>query len=287
MHVNLIGPGRLGKALATSLIHTGEHTLLGVYHPNIARAQQASKALGQGTPVDSLAALSKADITLITCPDDVIPSLVKQLAAAAVITPGSIVMHLSGILSSDILMPLKKQGACIASLHPLKAFRETTYPETTAFQNIHCALEGDSNAIKTLTPLWQAMGAHVFTLSSDKKASYHAAAVMASNYLVTLAAEAMSLFKASGVSQAHAQTICLELMQTSLDNLKQTDTPAEALTGPLVRGDIETIKQHLNTMSSKTTNDLYCAAGLATLPLVDLDNESMSALKQCLSIKLK
>ena len=70
MHINLIGPGRLGKALAASLIHTGEHKLLGVYHPNFTHAQQAADTLGQGTPINTLTALPKADITCITCPDD-------------------------------------------------------------------------------------------------------------------------------------------------------------------------------------------------------------------------
>jgi len=282
MHVNLIGPGRLGKALAASLISTGEHKLFAVYHPDSSRAQQAVNTLGQGTPIHQLSALPHADITLIACPDDKMPSLVEKLATASVITPGSIVMHMSGILSSDILIPLKQHGALIASVHPLKAFRKTNTPDTTAFQNIHCAIEGDSKAIKILTPLWQAMGAHIFTLNSEKKATYHAAAVMASNYLVTLAAEASNLFKISGAPQKNAQDICLQLMQTSLDNLKQTDAPEKALTGPLVRGDAQTIQQHLDAITSEKTKNLYCAAGLATLPLTDLDDESLTALKDIL-----
>ena len=282
MHFNLIGPGRLGKALAASLMHAGKHKLLGVYHPNFVRAQAAANTLGQGTAINNLSSLPKADITCITCPDDKMPGCVKALAAAAVIMPGSIIMHLSGILSSDVLMPLKQQGACIASLHPLKAFRETSQPETTAFQGINCAIEGDSKAIQILTPLWEHMGAQVFTLDSEKKTTYHAAAVMASNYLVTLAAEANNLFEASGMAPKNARDICLQLMQTSLDNLKQTDTPDKALTGPLVRGDAQTIKQHLDAIASKQTKDLYCATGLATLPLVNLDDESHKTLKQLL-----
>jgi predicted short-subunit dehydrogenase-like oxidoreductase (DUF2520 family) len=282
MHVNLIGPGRLGKALAASLISTGEHKLFAVYHPDISRAQQAVNILGQGTPIHQLSALPHADITLITCPDDKMPSLVEKLATAAVITPGSIVIHLSGILSSDILMPLKQQGASIASVHPPKAFQETTTPETTAFQGVYCGIEGDDKAIKILTLLWQTMGAHIFTLNSEKKATYHAAAVMASNYLVTLASEASKLFAISGVPQADAHNICIQLMQTSLDNLKQTDTPNKALTGPLVRGDVQTIQQHLDAISSEKTKNLYCTAGLATLPLTDLDDEQLTALKKLL-----
>jgi len=282
MHINLIGPGRLGKALAASLIYTGEHELLSVYHPKITSAQHAARALGHGTAINNLKSLSNADITLITCPDDKMPALIKELAETAVIMPNSTVMHASGILSSDILMPLKQQGAHIASLHPLKAFREASTPDTNAFQGVHCAIEGDGKAITILTPLWQAMGAHVFKLNAEKKATYHAAAVMASNYLVTLAAEANQLFEASGVPPENAQAICMQLMQTSLDNLKQTDTLKKALTGPLVRGDIQTIQKHLDAIKLEQTKNLYCTAGLATLPLTDLDDESLTALKKIL-----
>lgn len=282
MQFNLIGPGRLGKALAASLIHTSKHQLLSVYHPDITTAQEAVDTLRQGSPTCSLHALPNADITLLTCPDDQMPTVIKKLASVAVIKPGSIIMHASGILGSDILMPLKQQGAYIASIHPLKAFRNTTQPDKSAFQGITCAIEGDSNAIKILTPLWQAMGAHIFTLNSEKKAAYHAAAVMASNYLVTLAAEANNLFEASGIPAENAREICVQLMQTSLDNLKQTETPSQALTGPLVRGDVQTIQQHLHAISSAQTKALYCAAGLATLSLTELDNKKINIIKHLL-----
>lgn len=282
MRINLIGPGRLGKALAASLISTGEHELISVYHPKITSAQHAVRALGHGTAINNLKSLTKTDITLITCPDDKMPGLIKKLSEAMIIQPNSIVMHLSGILSSDILMPFKHQGAHIASLHPLKAFRAASTPDTNAFQGVHCAIEGDNKAIHKLTPLWQAMGAHIFKLGSEKKAAYHAAAVMASNYLVTLAAEASQLFETSGVPPENAREICVQLMQTSLGNLKQTDTPQKALTGPLVRGDLQTIQKHLDAISSETTKNLYCAAGLATLPLIKLDHERHAMIKKML-----
>lgn len=282
MHINLIGPGRLGKALIASLLQTGKHKLLAVYHPDISHAEEAINLFGQGTPINDLNLLPKADITCITCPDDKIPALVKKLTEVTVIRPGSIIMHASGILNSTILEPLKQQGASIASVHPLKAFRKTNTPNTTAFQNILCAIEGDDAAITILTPLWESMGAQIFSLNSEKKSTYHAAAVMASNYLVTLASEASNLFKKSGVSQKNAHDICLQLMQTSLDNLKHTDSPEQALTGPLSRGDIHTIQQHLDAISSEQTKTLYCAAGLATLPLTDLKRVKQKALEKVL-----
>ncbi|MDF1683844.1 MAG: DUF2520 domain-containing protein [Legionellaceae bacterium] len=286
MYINLIGPGRLGKALAASLLSTGEHELLSVYHPQITSAQDAIRTLGHGTAINNLKLLPKSDITLIICPDDKMPGLIKELAEAMIIQPNSIVMHASGILSSDILMPLKQQGASIASLHPLKAFREASTPDTTAFQDVHCSIEGDDKAIKILTPLWQSMGAHIFRLNSEKKTTYHAAAVMASNYLVTLAAEANKLFETSGVPSENAREICIQLMQTSLDNLKQAKTPKQALTGPLVRGDLQTIQKHLDAIKLEQTKRLYCAAGLATLPLTDPNKQDQKKLKSMLYNKI-
>jgi predicted short-subunit dehydrogenase-like oxidoreductase (DUF2520 family) len=282
MHVNLIGPGRVGQALAASLLQTNSYTLMGIYHPDIKQAKKVTQQLKQGIPCDTLAALPTADITFITAPDDIIPSLCTQLSNEATLKPESIIAHMSGILDSKVLMPVKKQNVSIGSLHPLKAFRRTNKPEHHAFKNIDCAVEGETHATTCLTTLAQTLGAHVFVLDPEKKAIYHAAAIMASNYLVTLAAESSTLFQEAGVADDDALKLCTRLMQTSLDNLKHVQTPEQALTGPLMRGDINTLKQHLDHIKSPVTQALYRAAGLATLPLTTLPYTDTESIKKCL-----
>ena len=283
MQFNLIGPGRVGLALSHALIDTGQYTLLGVYHPQHASAEKAVQTLGQGAPFNTLQTLPKADITFITTKDTDIESIACELASIKNLKPGSLVAHMSGILSSDVLTPLKEKNAYIGSLHPLKAFCQKDTPEKNAFKNIDCAVEGDKTAVTQLTKLGHTLGATVFTLNPEKKTSYHAAAIMASNYLVTLTAVATTLFETAGIPETDAHRLCTRLMQTSLDNLKQSDTAKDALTGPLMRGDIKTIQKHLNTIDSQTTKALYQTAGLATLPLVDLEKQMLTTLKVLLT----
>ncbi len=283
MHVNLIGPGRVGRQLAASLIKTGHYTLGGIYHPDMKKAHMLTEQLQAGIPYDKLQALPLADITLITTPDDVIASVCEKLLSDAQLKPESTIAHMSGILDADVLMPLKKNhNVSVGSLHPLKAFHASSTLLSDAFYDIDCAIEGDKSATACLEALAHALGARAFSINAEQKATYHAAACIASNYLVTLAAEAVALFKEVGIKEDKALQLCTRLMQTSLDNLKHVRAPKDALTGPLMRGDIKTIKQHLTHIVAPDTHALYQSLGLATLPLTELSYERAERIKACL-----
>ncbi len=279
MHFNLIGPGRVGLALAQALIDTNQYDLLGIYHPTLARAEKAVHALKQGQAYDTLSQLPKTDITFIATQDTHIASITHALAATTNLKPDSLIVHLSGILSSDVLTPLKALGMHIGSLHPLKAFCQKETSEKNAFKQIDCAIEGDKLAVTQLYALAHAVQANPFEINPEHKASYHAAAIMASNYLVTLSAEASALFENSGIPKAQAHQLSTRLMQTSLNNLQQAPTAKNALTGPLMRGDVETIQKHLNAITSPISKALYQKAGLATLPLVNLNPKCLHTIK--------
>ncbi len=283
IYFNLIGPGRVGLALANALIHTQKYTLQGLYHPAHTTAQDAVKALGQGQAYQTLETLPHADFTLVTTPDSVIEDITKNLLQANCLKPDSIIVHFSGVLSSDVFAPLRTHKVHIASLHPLKAFTKAHPLPKNTFKRIYCGIEGDKAAIKPLHTLTQALGAHALQITPKNKAGYHAAACMASNYLVTLAAHATQAFSASGLSDDEAKTVCMTLMQTSLDNLTQHSTFRDALTGPLQRGDIQTITAHLSAIQSNATKTLYQTAGLATLPLTDLSPTTQTTLKALLN----
>ncbi|MCH9756543.1 MAG: DUF2520 domain-containing protein [Gammaproteobacteria bacterium] len=288
MHFNLIGPGRVGLALAHALINTNQYTLLGVYHPRLTSAKKAVQSLGFGTAYDTLKALPEADITFITTKDPDIESIVQALAKVQNLKPKSLIVHASGILSSDVLKPLKEQGTYIGSLHPLKAFVQKNRLEQNAFKQIYCAVEGDKAAVIQLTAIGRLLDATVFPIHPKEKATYHTAAIMASNYLVTLAAEASTLFECAGIPKTDVPALCTGLMQTSLDNLKQSDTVQNALTGPLMRGDIKTIQKHLKALESspsKTAKTLYKTAGIATLPLTNLSPGKIQNIKALFQIK--
>ena len=184
---NIIGAGRLGKNIALSLITHGDNQLVAVCNHNLASAAKAVRALGAGTAVNRLTDLPEVDLTFITTPDDLIADMAALLPASS-----GVVVHCSGVLGSDVLAPLKKNGCHVASLHPLKAFREH-HLQPDAFQNCDCMVEGDEYAVELLTRLFSGMRAQVLPIMAAKKSTYHAAAVMASNYLVTLAGCAIKL----------------------------------------------------------------------------------------------
>ena len=276
MRFNIIGAGRLGKNLAVSLMSRGDE-LIGVCNRRLCSAVAAVNELGSGVVVETLATLPAVDMTFITSPDDSIASIADELTISS-----GIVVHCSGVLSSEVLTPVKEKGCFIASIHPLRAFRNNHLP-VNAFQDCDCVVEGDPNAVQRLTTLFRELGAQVIPIRAVKKNTYHAAAVMASNYVVTLASCAMELLLDSGLSETQAKGMTQRLMQSSLDNMKNTAQVADALTGPLARGDLNTIHRHLHAIKNPSINALYRAAGLATLPLTRLDDAALHALRTCLN----
>lgn len=274
MKFNIIGAGRLGKNLALSLMAQGDHQLLAVCNHGFNSAKSAVAELGSGMAVKMLVDLPAVDVTFITTPDDNIASIAKKWA-----NPHGIVVHCSGVLSSDVLTPLKEKGCLVASVHPLKAFRKNLI-QSDAFQGCYCVIEGDDEAVQLLTNLFEQMSALVTSILPTKKSTYHAAAVMASNYLVTLAASAMELFIDAGLPEIQAHDMMQRMMQSSLTNIQQTTHMADALTGPLARGDLNTINKHLTAIEAQHIDALYRAAALATLPLTRLDTMTLGALRK-------
>ncbi len=264
MKFNIIGAGRLGKNIASALLSQGNHELIAICNQTPRSTTHALEELGCGIAVESLSQLPPADITFITTPDDAIASIASTLRVS-----NSIVVHCSGVLSSDVLSPLKHQNNAIASIHPLKAFRKDDL-QRNALNDCYCVIEGDALAIEQINVIFTALGARVVSIQSDQKPTYHAAAVMASNYMVTLASCAMDLFTQAGLTSAQAKDITQTLMQSSLSNIQQTAMLTEALTGPLARGDINTIQKHLSAIEPAHIHALYRAAAMATLPLTSL-----------------
>ena len=280
MRFNIIGAGRLGTALASALIKQGG-VLVAVCNRSLGSAVSAVNKIGMGTAIDDLAALPTADFVFLTTPDDSLSSVVEDLAEFSVLVPGTIVAHCSGVLDSTLLQPLENLGCYVASVHPLKAFRKDGI-QSDVFGGCHCVIEGQAFAETQLRLLFEQMGARVSSIHCAKKSVYHAAAVMASNYVVTLANCARTLLHDAGMTQDLSALMIRHLMQSSLDNLEQTMNPADALTGPLSRGDVGTITRHLKAIDAPNIRALYSAAGLATIPLADIDEKTKQVVRSVL-----
>lgn len=281
MKCNLIGAGRLGKNIAISLFSAQIIHELSICNQSELSAKNACHVLGTGRPIAHLDTLPQGDVTWLACNDDSLRPLIQELREKKLIKPGNFVIHCSGVLNSSILNPLKDQGCAIASFHPLKSFR-SGYLDAKAFDGVYCAIEGDEVVCSWLTESFSHLGASLVSLSSQSKASYHAGACMASNYFITLAACSKALFCDSGISDEQAQGMVGHLMQGAIDNWLATKNSGDALTGPLMRGDVETLALHLQAVEDPLIHALYKTAGLATLPLTQLVAEKKGLIERLL-----
>lgn len=281
MKCNIIGAGRLGKNIALALTSVHAISSLSICNRTVDSAYKACQDLGFGLAVPEIKELPAADITWLCCNDDAIPALVDALSSQARLKPGSFVIHSSGVLNSSLLAPLQTKDCAIASFHPLKAFK-SNYLDATAFNQVDCVLEGDADVCDWLQETFSRLGAYVSAIAPEHKAMYHAAACIASNYLITLAACSEELLLKAGLKAQQSRRMLLNLMQGNVTNIQQSERIADALTGPLGRGDLNTIALHLKAMENTNMLPLYKAAGLATLPLTQLSTAQQEGIKNLL-----
>lgn len=278
MKCNIIGAGRLGKNLALALFQAQLISSFSICNRSLDSAQKVCQELGCGQAIANLEHLPAAELTWICCNDDAISDVVDTLVQYPVLKPQSLVIHCSGVQTSRLLQPLKQQGCFVASFHPLKAFK-SNYLDAAAFQHVDCVLEGDAEVCSWLTHAFTQLEANLIAIEADTKVAYHAAACMASNYLITLAACSEELFLHAGINPQQSRQMMVNLMQGNLNNLLQTPHIAESLTGPLARGDLQTIALHLQAIENPEIKRLYQSAALSTLPLTQLSLETKEKIR--------
>lgn len=265
--ISFIGCGRVGRTLG-GLFHSHRVFEIGqilTRHP--ASAAAAVAFIGAGTPSD-WSTLQPADIFVLAVPDTQIETSAQQLAQSEALRPGCLVFHCSGALSSAALKACAEHGTATASAHPLLSFAD---PARAVAQinaaACRCALEGDTDLLENA---FRRIGMRPFMLGTEAKLRYHAAAVIASNYLVTLAEQALQAMESAGVERGLATELLLPLMQQTLDNLRALP-PAQALTGPIARGDMDLVRRQYADLAIATPKlaALYAALANATAELAD------------------
>ncbi len=263
--ITIIGAGRLGKTLGRLIQLQQAGEILAIQNQTLASAQEAVDFIEAGEALAPTDALPTSDIILVCVADDVIASVAAQLANTAIVS-GAVVAHCSGALPAEILSPVKQAGGMIASVHPIRSIADPNI-SVTQFNPTYCAFEGDACAFSILKALFEAIGGRVFTINPSEKAQYHAGLCMAADYVVSLADMAMQALGNAGVERELAKAITTELMSGTVENIAQLNTPAQALTGPIVRGDIETVSSHIQKLSGDDLGHLYKVLGQVTLGL--------------------
>lgn len=279
LSINLIGTGNVGKTIGRLIVKNKLAAIRGIYNRNNESSVKGLEFIGEGQSCSSILDLPSADIVLITTPDDFISEVGVALSQHQAIQEGCIVAHCSGSLTSDILLSMKSRGCYVASIHPMHSFAK---PELSVeqFAGTYCAIEGDDEAVDVLGNFFRSFGAIVYPIQKDKKAMYHVAGVFVSNYLVTLSAQGLSCMQIAGVDKEIAMNVLLNIMKGTVLNLEKTMSPKKSLTGPIQRGDISTIKNHLNAFDSANLKNLYSTLGKATLDLTNHSEKNQVMLEE-------
>lgn len=255
----LVGPGRAGKALARSWLAAGG-PLAAVASRSRDRAIEAVRELGSGQP--TLVASDEpilGDVLVLAVPDDAIAATAGLLAMRVA---ARVAFHLSGALPAEEMAPLRAFGRSVGSLHPLRAF--SGGPDET-FTGVLVAVEGDPDACETALRFLEIVGARGRRIDRDAKALYHAGATLAAGGAVALVAQACGLWELAGIPEADARPALSELAARATEAAGSRSF-AEALTGPVARRDVATVRAHLSALSAAPhLRQVYAALALETL----------------------
>jgi predicted short-subunit dehydrogenase-like oxidoreductase (DUF2520 family) len=263
LKVGFIGAGTVGTALAVLLSQKG-YQFVGASRKNKIARNNTSRVISNFRILDSNQEVAdNADFVFITTPDNAIAGVAAEVRWHR----GQSVVHCSGADSVAILEPARKKGALVGGFHPLQTFASVE----RAIENIPgstFAIEAEEPLFTTLQDMAAALGGHWIKLKAGDKIAYHAAAVFACNYLVTLVKMATDLWQTFSVPPDQAIQALLPLIQGTLHNIETVGIP-QCLTGPIARGDTGTIQKHLETLHDKAPSLLfaYKELGLQTIPI--------------------
>ncbi len=278
--LGIVGAGRVGQALAHTLWTRG-YTITAVYSRSPDSAARLAAKVDAQTVNTADQVANRAQLILLTVPDDAIRLVCEQLAVNDLTDRA--VVHTSGATPLNDLQAAKRRGALIGGLHPIAPIRSGSIPAGVTF-----GVEADREPLRGwLAALVDTLeGVTLWLRPGIDRARYHAAAVLVSNYVVTLLAESTALLSRFTVDETVAQAALITLAQITLENVQQAGLVA-ALTGPIVRGDVQTVQAHLSALHplDPELSELYRLLGRRTLRLAaarGMDAEQLAALQEAL-----
>jgi predicted short-subunit dehydrogenase-like oxidoreductase (DUF2520 family) len=261
LDVVIVGAGRLGQALGRAL----------------REARFAIRCIANRTNLADIGRYSSHIIIALS--DKAIEPIAAQVAAS----PGKIrvALHTCGAFGVEPLRPLADIGISCGSLHPLQTIRDAR--DSAALRSIAFAVTGDPDALAWAGEIAAALDGWVFPIEPNRRDIYHAAAVMASNHLTAVLDAAGEMMKMAGMPPGSVWAALGPLVRTTVENSLRYG-PAEALTGPVARGDAATVAAHLRVLEGELLS-LYKAAALRALGMAacgGLDIKSVTDVRKVL-----
>ncbi len=275
MEIGIIGAGRVGGALAIALSEKNFPVCLANRHKESADFI-ASVSKARSISIEDAA---RCKVVLLTVTDSAIKSVAKQIADF--VSKEQVVIHTSGALSSKEISFL---NARVGSLHPLKSFAN---PEDAAksLKGTIFTFEGSKKAEEAAKKIVSIVNGRFIKINPNDKVLYHLAAVLTANYTVTLFSLSQEILTSIGFLDEDAKESLLTLVKGVVRNIEKNGVD-NALTGPILRGDVETIRMHLNAIKDKTLKDIYIFLAFATLKIAErrgLNKEKIKAIRKVLN----
>jgi predicted short-subunit dehydrogenase-like oxidoreductase (DUF2520 family) len=285
LHVAIVGAGRMGLAIGAALRRADAAERITYFgrgvdappHPLFDGDGAAEYRIGPAAVPAGTSHL------LLAVPDGTLGDVAFDYARIGPAPVGCAALHLSGALSAEVLVPLHGAGYSIGSIHPLQAIADP-WQSGERLLGASYALAGEPAALAAGRRFVSALGGRAIVVPPQFRPLYHAAAVMASNYLVALLSSSIGMLGRAGIREEDAFHALLPLVRGTLENIEQLGLPA-SLTGPIPRGDVDTVRLHLARLSDEERT-LYCGLGLELLRLArsaGLDEQSADDLRRLLS----
>lgn len=267
--VAIVGPGRLGTALALALNRAG-YRVSEIVSRTGSTSRSAAHSLARKLRAHASSGKPRLDAYLIwfCVADRDIAAVARDLATQAN-WKGKLAFHSSGALTSDEFSALRQRGATVASVHPLMTFVRGSLP---SLKNVPFAVEGDAAATRLARRIARDLGGEAFPIRKRDKVIYHAWGAFASPLLIALLVSAEQIGRATGISAAQARRRMLPIVRQTIANYSALG-PAKAFSGPLVRGDAEIVRKHLTALRSiPMSEDVYLSLARAAIKLLPVRN---------------
>jgi len=269
--IAFIGAGRVGTALGMAFARAGWQVTAVASRDEERRRGFQERVAGARAFADAHAVLDEADLIFLTVPDDAIAGAAEDLQLYS----GQALVHTSGAVPASVLAPAMAAGTSIGSFHPLVSFAQLDQA-VADLRGATVAIEGDDSLLPLLAELAESIGAQAVTLPEGGKSAYHAAAMMAAGGVIGLFDAIAQVAVLAGLDERTAVAVYAPLARQALANAERLGID-RALTGPLLRGDVGTVRGHLEVLRdlAPDTLALYVAVARRELEIArrrgDLD----------------
>lgn len=265
--IGIVGAGVVGGTLAHALTAAGRPVVAAASRTQASAQRLAARVPGCVAVETPQAVADRCDLALLTVPDDAI----AEVASSVQWRPGQAVVHCSGATPLSALAPAARHGALVGAFHPLQTFASADQPPSV-LEGIAFAVEAPQPLLGELQDLAQALGGWPIELDGRDRALYHVSAVAVCGFVATLMQASAGLwerFEGAGTGGAdQGMRALLPLARRTLESIGEQGLP-DAMTGPLTRGDVGTVRRHLEALETADAGfrRLYCHLALAALPL--------------------